>query len=203
MVEILELVLEFFKVQDYAHSVSQNPLEQLLFGIFFPSVILILFIEVLTTSALRTEGKKLSTLLSVAFYIFILVYPPGSTYSLYSMFAPILGTLWYIFFILIGFMFFLFNRIFPRDSTGVRAESRLLSQGKDMALEMMRTSEEVKRADAQIEAVKARIAELKSEGASSDIRAKQEEELSHLIREKAALQDELRIQKQIKKRARF
>ena len=196
MAEILDFIFEILRVQDFANKYT-TPLDQFLFAIFFPSVILVLFVELLTASALRDHGKKLTTLLSVSFYIFIIVYPPGATYSLYSMFAPILGTVWYLFVILLGFMFFLFNRLFAKEATGVRAESRLLYAGKDI----WDTQRQIKDIEAQISAQKVEQDKIKIEGGPEVGKrlAEYDKVIADLNKEKQRYKQELDVEHQARK----
>ncbi len=110
MAEILDLVIEFFRVQDFANNYS-NPLDQFLYAIFFPSILLIILIYLLTKRIFPEHGG-ISVLLGVSFYIFVIVYPPNAATSLYGAFAPI-GTVWYIGVILIGLLYILLGRILP------------------------------------------------------------------------------------------
>ena len=166
---------------------------------------MILFVETLTISALRGHSTKIKTLLSVAFYIFILVYPPSSTYSLYSMFAPILGTFWYIFFILIGFLYFFFGHLFPKESEGVRAESRKLSGpsttfevAKEVALDRMEAGKELGKVKSQLAAARAEMATL----TDSHQRSEQQKIIAALINEEKALEHRMKYDSQVKEQMR-
>ena len=98
--DILQIVYEFLRVQDYASSISGGPMYQFLFAVFFPTILLISIVIVLG-ERLSPEHKGMTSLFTVAIYIFIIVYPPDSERSLYSIFAP-LATFWWIFAIIIG-----------------------------------------------------------------------------------------------------
>ena len=119
MVELLQTVIEFFRVQNFASTYS-NPLDQFLYGIFFPSILLVILIYLLI-QRIFPEHRGLAVLLGVSFYIFIIVYPPNAATSLYAAFAPI-GAFWYLVVILIGIIYLFFNRILPshraRDGGG-------------------------------------------------------------------------------------
>ncbi len=115
MVEILDLIIEFFRVQNFASNYS-NPLDQFLYAIFFPSILLIILIYLLVKRIFPEHGG-ISALLGVSFYIFLIVYPPNATSSLYGAFAPI-GTVWYIVVILIGLLYVLLHRILPTKKDG-------------------------------------------------------------------------------------
>lgn len=116
MVEVLDFILEIFRVQNFASKYT-NPLDQFLYALFFPSVIMVIFV-VLLTEKMFEQRQGLKMLLTLSFFLFIVVYPPNATYSLYSIMAPILGTVWYLFVILIGFVFFLFSKILPKEGVG-------------------------------------------------------------------------------------
>ena len=99
-------------MQNFASTYS-NPLDQFLYGIFFPSILLVILIYLLI-QRIFPEHRGLAVLLGVSFYIFIIVYPPNAATSLYAAFAPI-GAFWYLVVILIGIIYLFFNRILPSD----------------------------------------------------------------------------------------
>lgn len=103
MVEVLDAILEIFRVQDFANRYS-NPLDQFLYAIFFPSVLLVAIIFLLSAKVFSGHSG-IQILLGVSFYIFIIVYPPNASTSLYSFFAPI-SQLWFIVVIILGLMYY-------------------------------------------------------------------------------------------------
>ncbi|MBI4163438.1 MAG: hypothetical protein HY512_01130 [Candidatus Aenigmarchaeota archaeon] len=111
-IDILQQVLEVFRVQEFASQYSST-LDKFLYSIFFPMILLLLLIYILS-ARMFPNHKGLSVLLGVSFLIFIVVYPPESDYSLYSAFAPI-GQVWYAFVIIIGVLWVLLSHIFPSD----------------------------------------------------------------------------------------
>ncbi len=114
-IDILQQILQVLRVEDLASQYSST-LDKFLYTIFFP-VILMLLLVYLLTHRMFPEHKGLSVLLGVSFIIFIVVYPPESDSSLYSAFAPI-GTVWYVFVILIGMLWVGLGRIWPRGRGG-------------------------------------------------------------------------------------
>ncbi len=114
-IDILQQVLEVFRVQEFASQYSST-LDKFLYSIFFPMILLLILIYILTNRIFPTH-KGLSVLLGVSFLIFIMVYPPESDYSLYSAFAPI-GQVWYAFVVIIGILWVLLGRIWPSNRSG-------------------------------------------------------------------------------------
>ncbi len=114
-IDILQQVLEVLRVQEFASQYSST-LDKFLYSIFFPVILLLILVYILTNRIFPTH-KGLSVLLGVSFLIFIVVYPPESDYSLYSAFAPI-GQVWYAFVVIIGIMWVLLGRIWPSNRSG-------------------------------------------------------------------------------------
>jgi hypothetical protein len=112
MVEILDFIFEIFRVQNFAGKYN-TPMDQVLYVLFFPTIIMIMFILFLGKEANFGGHKGMEILLTVAFFMFLVVYPPNASYSLYSVFAQILGTVWYLFFILFGFIWFIARKLLP------------------------------------------------------------------------------------------
>ncbi len=134
-IDILQQIIDILRVQDLASQYS-SALDKFLYTIFFPVILLLLIIFVLS-GKIFPDHKGLSVLLGVSFVIFIMVYPPESDYSLYSAFAPI-GAVWYAFVIIIGVFWILLGRIWPhgreggavaRRMPGVLDEERTSSRG--------------------------------------------------------------------------
>ena len=198
MVELLQTVIEFFRVQNFASTYS-NPLDQFLYGIFFPSILLVILIYLLI-QRIFPEHRGLAVLLGVSFYIFIIVYPPNAATSLYAAFAPI-GAFWYLVVILIGIIYLFFTRFLPSDRArggggGGGARGMATAYRKAMGKEMptLGSLTEVRR---QLKVVEAQIAALearkKDPNMSSGEKEKVEAEISALVREKQKLKDLAKI----------
>lgn len=192
MVEVLDFILEIFRVQNFASKYT-NPLDQFLYALFFPSVIMVIFV-VLLTEKMFEQRQGLKMLLTLSFFLFIVVYPPNATYSLYSIMAPILGTVWYLFVILIGFVFFLFSKILPKEGVGgVRgmASTYKKVRGKEFPGFEAQTA-----ARERLTAIDIEIAELKKARGgveSSDQKKVYDEEIAKLVREQAELKRRIQL----------
>ncbi len=116
MVDFLQIFIEFLRVDSSWVSNYPTQLEQFLFVIFFPTILLILLIYLLM-DRMFPEHRGLSILLGVSFYIFIIVYPPGVDLSLYAAFAP-LGQFWYIFVVIVGLLWLFLQRLLPHRRRG-------------------------------------------------------------------------------------
>lgn len=94
------------------YSSTPNPvLDQVLYLVFFPTIFIILAIFFITRG-ITGEHKALRILLSIAFYIFVISYPPGAETSLYNIVAQV-GNLWYILIIILGFLWAVFSKLKP------------------------------------------------------------------------------------------
>ncbi len=112
MVDFLQLVFEVLRVEDLASQYS-NPLDQFLYTVFFPSIFVILIVYMIAHQVAKGHGPKgFEIFLGVAVYIFIIVWPPNETFSLYSMFAP-LGQMWFILVIILVGIWAVFRTFFP------------------------------------------------------------------------------------------
>lgn len=110
--DILQQIVNVLRVQDLASQYSSS-LDKFLYTIFFPVILIIMIIYILS-ARMFPNHKGISILLGISFIIFIIVYPPESEFSLYSAFAPI-GTLWYLVVIVIGVFWILLGRILPSE----------------------------------------------------------------------------------------
>ncbi|HLD57142.1 MAG TPA: hypothetical protein VJA47_02490, partial [archaeon] len=108
--DIMQQIVNVLRVQDLASQYSST-LDKFLYTVFFPMILLLLIIYLLS-ARMFPNHKGLSILLGVSFLVFIMVYPPESDYSLYSAFAPI-GTVWYAVVIIIGVLWILLGHILP------------------------------------------------------------------------------------------
>ena len=109
--DILQLLFQALRVQDLAYKYT-TPVDQFLYLIFFPSIIVIAIITIFTN---KVFSGKLAFLFTFAFYIFIIVYPPNADKSIYSALAP-LGEVWFLGFAIIAVLWFIFR--FPFSHGG-------------------------------------------------------------------------------------
>lgn len=128
-VDILETIFEVLRVENLASQYSA-PLDQFLYTVFFPSIFVILLVYIIA-NRFATFGGMWKILIGVAIYVFIIVFPPNATYSLYSMFAP-LGQVWFILIIILVGIYAFFKTLFPGEGGGAGgaqgSRSRLGSQ---------------------------------------------------------------------------
>lgn len=114
-VDILETIFEVLRVENLASQYSA-PLDQFLYTVFFPSIFIILLVYIIANRFV-TFGEMWKILIGVAIYVFIIVFPPNETYSLYSMFAP-LGQVWFILIIILVGIYAFFRTFFPGGGVG-------------------------------------------------------------------------------------
>ena len=114
-VDILETIFEVLRVENLASQYSA-PMDQFLYTVFFPSIFIILLVYIIA-NRFATFGRMWKILIGVAIYVFIIVFPPNETYSLYSMFAP-LGQVWFILIIVLVGIYAIFKTFFPSEGGG-------------------------------------------------------------------------------------
>jgi len=110
MVEVMQLILQTLRIEHLAGGRFPDATNQFLFLVFFPSIFVLLIIYLLSHRVLH-EHKGLTMLVSVVFYIFVIVYPPNSEKSLYSAIAP-LGEFWFLLVIILGVVWFFLHKTF-------------------------------------------------------------------------------------------
>ncbi len=115
MVEFLDMLFEVLRVENLASQYSA-PMDQFLYTVFFPSIFIILLVYIIA-NRFATFGRMWKILIGVAIYVFIIVFPPNETYSLYSMFAP-LGQVWFILIIVLVGIYAIFKTFFPSEGGG-------------------------------------------------------------------------------------
>ena len=109
MVEVMQLILQTLRIEHLAGRFP-DATNQFLFLVFFPSIFVLLIIYLLSHRVLH-EHKGLTMLVSVVFYIFVIVYQPNSQKSLYSAIAP-LGEFWFLLVIILGVVWFFLHKTF-------------------------------------------------------------------------------------------
>jgi hypothetical protein len=113
--DFLGMIFEVLRVENLASQYSA-PLDQFLYTVFFPSIFIILLVYIIA-NRFAEWGKMWKMLIGVAIYVFIIVFPPNETYSLYSMFAP-LGQIWFILIIILVGIYAIFKTFFPSSGGG-------------------------------------------------------------------------------------
>ena len=198
MVEILQTVLDALRVTQFASHYS-NSLDQFLYAIFFPMILLIIILYLLM-GRVFSGHKGLELLLGVSFFIFVIVYPPNAQTSLYGALAPI-GSIWYLVIVVLGFFWILLGRMHPRaggshDTGGARGlsvagETYKKIRGKEFPDIGVQTH--VMERIAAIDAAIAQLEKARKEAGSTDEKKTFAEEISHLIKEKAELQRSIKL----------
>ncbi len=122
--DIFQLLFQALRIQDLAYKYT-NPVDQFLYLIFFPSLIIIAIVTLFTS---KVFSGKLAFLFTFAFYIFIIVYPPGGQKNIYSAIAP-LGELWFLGFAVIAVLWFLFRFPFSHGGSGGKSGGGLFGLG--------------------------------------------------------------------------
>ncbi len=100
--DVCDQLLEFLKVTSYTCSEYPTPLENLFFLVFFPSIVIIIFVFIVSQSLAGKfgVGKGIRLLISAAAFMFIVLQ------GLFQIFIP-LSKLWlYVAVILFGFGLF-------------------------------------------------------------------------------------------------
>ena len=195
MAEILDFIFEIFRVQNFA-SKFNTPMDQVLYVLFFPTIIMVMFILYLGKEANFGGHKGLEILLTLAFFIFLIVYPPNASYSLYSVFAQILGTIWYLFFILFGFVYFIVGRFIGGGGGAPKGGGKGLSsaykavRGKEFpGFEVQMAARE------RLTAINIEISELEEQKKHVGPEQKDayDKEMAKLVRERAELRQRVRF----------
>ena len=108
VLDLIQTLLQIFRVEEYASKFS-TPIDQFLYAIFFPTVLLLIIFYLLTSNIFKGH-KGLEILLGVSLYVFTVVYPPDTASSLYATFA-VLGEFWYAVIIIVGVIWIMLRKI--------------------------------------------------------------------------------------------
>lgn len=114
MFDILELLIEFLGINcQVVECYYPNVFESLFYLVFFPSILLIVFIYYLAGTILHGGGlpRGLKILISIAVYIFIILQ------KWYTIFVS-LSKVWFIFVIIIGFLIYVGHILGRRTGGG-------------------------------------------------------------------------------------
>lgn len=129
MADFLQMLFEVLRVENLASQYSA-PLDQFLYTVFFPSIFIILLVYIIA-NRFATFGRMWKILIGVAIYVFIIVWPPNTTQSLYSMVAP-LGQLWFILIIVLVGLWAIFRTFFPSEGGGGGAQGSRSGLGSQL-----------------------------------------------------------------------
>ena len=177
MVEVLELAMQLLCQQDTLSKCEEfisgyaDPLQQVLFFLFFPAIFIIIFIEQL--SSIVTSAKRYSTLFGVAVFIFIVI---QGWFHYFLLF----GKYWFMSVIIIGGFFVMLRKMGPggggeKGKGGSRVVEEAGKNTADMFVKAITGGRELNplRSGAQKEAAKIELKEIEQ------LRAKLEERLKN------------------------
>ena len=105
--DIMQLLFQALRIQELAYKYT-NTVDQFLYLIFFPSLIVIAIIYLFMGKVVQ-ENAKLKFLFTIAMFVFIIVYPPNSDKSLYTALAP-LGQYWFLGVAIVAVLWFFIGR---------------------------------------------------------------------------------------------
>ena len=108
-IDIMQLLFQALRIQELAYKYT-NTVDQFLYLIFFPSLILIAIVYLFMHKLFKEHGK-FAFLFTIAMFIFVIVYPPNSDKGLYTAIAPI-GQFWFLGVAVIAVLWFLFGWVF-------------------------------------------------------------------------------------------
>ncbi len=147
-IDIMMLIIQALRISPQYAQRFPDAINQFLFLIFFPSILVLAIVYLFTHNWF---DNKLAFLFAIAFYVFLIVYPPGAQTSLYSILVPI-GELWFFVFIIIAVGWFLLRSFGGFGGGGGKAGGPLpgLRHGGGLVGGLIKRKEKIHELDEQI-----------------------------------------------------
>ena len=107
MVDVIDLIVTFFQLQEHMDLVNKHavegPIVQLFYLILFPIIFMLLIVYLVTSKGVISEKKYLKLLVSIAMMSFIII---SGYYWIFVQFSEF----WFFGLIILGFIYFFWSR---------------------------------------------------------------------------------------------